>query len=152
MSFSPALKWFIVIFLSLTLTWKVIVGVPSDGHLEDDIIAFLTREGFDAVAAQDTNSRRILAVSSSCRMRVIITSNDGSDRDMLRSLISADESLIFVYQGKVYQEQPILLTVSAGLWTRALRMIGLRDHHDSVLAVLARHKCDVGRMPWDQLQ
>ena len=152
MSFSPALKWFIAIFLPLTLAWKLTVGVPSDGHLEDDIIAFLTGKGFHAVVAEDANFRGIVAVNSSCRMRMFRISDDGSDRDRVRSLVNADESLIFIYQGTVYQEQPILLTVSAELWTRLLRKIGLTDRRDSILAVMAQRQCDVERLPWDQLQ
>jgi len=102
--------------------------------------------------AEDTNFRRILAVNNTCRMRVMIASSDGSDRDQTRSLVAADESLIFVHQGKVYQEQPILLTVSAELWARALRKMGLAGGHMSVLAVVAQRQCEADRLPWDQLQ
>jgi hypothetical protein len=102
--------------------------------------------------AEDTNFRRILAVNNTCRMRVMIASSDGADRDMTRSLVAADESLIFVHQGKVYQEQPILLTVSAQMWARALRKMGLTDRNESVLAVVAQRQCDADRIPWDQLQ
>lgn len=151
-SFSPAFKWFIAIFVSITVAWKVTVEAQGDGQLEEEgVIAFLTREGFQAVATEDTDSRRILALNSSCRMRVITVSSDGSDRDMVRSLAAADESLIFVYQGKVYQEQPTLLTVPAELWTRLLRRIGLTNRHASVFALLAQRQCEVERLPWDQL-
>jgi hypothetical protein len=150
-SFSPALKWFIAIFLPLTLAWKLTVKVDSEDHTEKDVIAFLTRHGFDAVVAEDTHFREILAVNSSCRMQMMIASEDGAYRDMMQSLVAADESLIFIYQGKVYQEQPILLTVSAGYWARALRKIGLTDRHMLVLAVVAQNQCDVERLPWDQL-
>jgi hypothetical protein len=68
---------------------------------------------------------------ASCRMRLLIASNDGADRDMMRSLAAVAESLIFVYLGKVYQKQPILLTVS--LWARAPRKLGLTDRHLPVL-------------------
>jgi hypothetical protein len=101
---------------------------------------------------EDSYYRRILAVNGSCRMRMIILSSDGSDRHVIRSLVTGDESLIFVYQGKVYQEQPTLLTVSAELWTRLVRKIGLTNRHDSVFAVLAQRQCDVERLPWDQLR
>ncbi len=120
-------------------------------HLEEDVIAFLTRQGFHTVVAEDTN-RSILAVNNTCRMRVMIASSDGADRDMTRSLVAADESLISVHQGKVYQEQPILLTVSAEKWARALRKMGLTDRNESVLAVVAQRQCDADRIPWDQLQ
>ena len=152
MSFSPALKWLIAIFLPLTLAWKLTVNAGSNDHLEDDVIAFLTRQGFHAVVTEDTYFRRILAVNSSCHMLVMIAFSDGAYRDMMRSLVTADESLIFVHQGKVYREQPILLTASAELWARPLRKIGFTVRHESVLAVVAQRQCDVDGLPWDQLQ
>ena len=151
MSFSPALKWFVAIFLPLSLAWKLTVKADSNNHMEDEVIAFLTRHGFHAVVAEDTNFRTILAVNSSCRMRMLIAFNDGANRDMMRSLVAVNESLIFVHRGKVYQEQPILLSVSAELWGRALRKIGLTDRHMPVLAVVAQNQCDAERLPWEQL-
>ena len=124
----------------------------SDDHIKEDVIAFLTRQGFHVVVAKETTSGEIVAVNDSCRMHVIIVSNNGADRDMMRNLVGADESLIFVHQSKVYQEQPILLTVSAELWARVLRKMGLTERHEFVLAVVAQRQCDADRLPWDQLQ
>lgn len=152
MSFSPTLKWLLAILLPLTLVWKLTVYTDENDPTEKNVIAFLTRHGFDAVGDGDKHFRRILAVNGSCHIRMMVASDDGADRDMMRSLVAADESLIFVYQGKVYQEQPILLTVSAGLWARALRKTGLADRHMPVLAVVAQHQCDVERLGWDQLK
>lgn len=152
MSFSPALKWLIAILLPLTVALKLAANAGGNDHLEDDVITFLTRQGFQAVAAEETNFRSILAVNSSCRMRVMVTSNDGGLRDMVRSLVTDDDSLIFVHQGEVYQEQPVLLTLSAALWTRAFRKMGLTDRHEAVLAVVAQRRCDASRLPWHQLQ
>jgi hypothetical protein len=59
---------------------------------------------------------------------------------------------MFVHQGKVYQQQPILLTVSTELWARALRKIGVAHRHTPVLAVVAQRQCDAERLQWDQLQ
>jgi len=70
-----------------------------------------------------------VAVNNTCRMHVIMASNDGADRDMIRSLVGVDESLIFVHQSKVYQEQPTSLPVLAELWMRPLRKMGLTARH-----------------------
>jgi hypothetical protein len=150
--FSLAFKWFIAIFLALTFARKVTVGAQSDWRPEDDVIAFLTGQGFRAVVSDDENFRGIVAINNLCRIRVMVASDDGADRDMMRSLAAADESLIFVHQGKVYQEQPILLTVAVQLWARLLGKLGLTNSHEFVLAVVAQHQCDVERLPWDQLQ
>jgi hypothetical protein len=151
-SFSPALKWLIAIFLPLTLAWKLAVKAENNDHPEDEVIALLTREGFHAVVTEDMNFRAIRAVNSTCQMRVIMPSYYGADRDIIRSLVTADDSLIFVHHGIVYQEQPILLTVLAELWARALRKIGMTLRHTPVLAVLAQRQCGADRLHWGELQ
>jgi hypothetical protein len=151
-SFSPALKLLLAVFLPLTLFWKLTVKADNGDHPEDDVTAFLARQGFHEVVTEDLNFRGIRAVNGACHMRIIMPSYYGADRDIMRDLVTADETLMFVHHGRVYQEQPILLTVSAELWARALRKIGLAGRHMPVLAVVARRQCDADRLPWDQLQ
>jgi hypothetical protein len=141
---SPALKWLIAALLPPTRAWK-------ERSPAENVIAFLMRRGFDAAVDERRNFRRILALNSFWRMRLLIASNDGADRDMMRSLAAVAESLIFVYLGKVYQEQPILLTVSAELWARAPGKLGLTDHHLPVLALVGQNRGDVERLFWDDL-
>jgi len=148
---SAALKWFIAVALPLTLASKLTVKADNNDRLEDDVIAFLTRQGFHAVTTEDIGFRGIQAVNGTCQMRVVIASYDGTHRDMMRDLVTADDNLIFIHHGKVYQEQPILLTVSAELWARSLRQMGLTDRHAPVLAVVAPRQCDADRLPWEQL-
>ncbi len=152
MSFSPALKLLLAVFLPLTLFWKLTVKADNSDHPEDDVIAFLARQGFHEVVTEDLNFRGIRAVNGTCHMRIIMPSYYGAHRDIIRDLITADETLMFVHEGRVYREQPILLTVSAELWARALRKMGLAGRHMSVLAVVAQRQCEADRLPWDQLQ
>jgi hypothetical protein len=150
--FSPALKLLLAVFLPLTLFWKLTVKADNADRPEDDVIAFLARRGFHEIGTEGPNFRGIQAVNGACRMRVLMPSYYGADRDMIHSLVSADDTLIFVHRGNVYQEQPILLTVSAELWTRALRKMGFADHRTPVLAVIAPRRCDADRLPWEELQ
>ena len=149
--FSPALKLLLAVLLPLTLVWKLTVRAENDDHPEDYIIAFLSQQGFHAVVSEDMILRGIRAVNGACRMRIMMPSYYGADRDMVRNLVAADESLMFVHRGKVYQKQPILLTVSAELWGRALHKIGVVDRPVPVLAVVAQRRCEAERLPWDQL-
>jgi hypothetical protein len=168
--FSPTLKLLLAVLLALTLLWKLAVKADDDVHPEDDVIAFLTRQGFDAVTTEDIslsapnrhtrpgmndgvmNFRGIRAVRGACHMRIMMPSYYGADRDIARSLVTADDRLIFVHRGSVYQEQPVLLTASAELWSRALRKIGLNDRHLPVLAVVAQRQCEAERIPWGELR
>jgi hypothetical protein len=151
-SFSPALKLLLAVLLPLTLFWKLSVKADNGGRPEDDIIAFLERQGFREIVTEDLNFRGIRAVNGACRMRVEMPSYYGAHRDMIRNLVTADDILFFVHRGSVYQEQPILLTVSAELWGRALRKVGFADRHTPVLAVVAQRRCDADRLPWEELQ
>jgi hypothetical protein len=115
-------------------------------------MAFLARQGFHDVVTEDTNFRNIRAVNGTCHIRIMMPSYYGADRDVIRNLVTADDTLIFVHRGSVYQEQPILLTVSVELWTRALRKMGFADRRTPVLAVVAQRQCDADRLPWEELQ
>jgi hypothetical protein len=151
-SFSPALKLLLAVFLPITLFWKLTVKANNTDHPEDDVIAFLARQGFHEVVTEDLDFRGIRAANGTCHMRIIIPSYYGADRDIIRDLVAADETLTFVHEGRVYREQPILLTVSAALWAQALRKMGLAGRHMPVLAVVAQPQCEADRLPWDQLQ
>jgi hypothetical protein len=151
-SFSPALKLLLAVLLPLTIVWKLTVKPENSDRLEDDLVAFLARHGFHAVVAEDMILPGIRAVNGTCHMRIMMPSYYGADRDIARSLVAADESLMFVYGGRIYKEQPILRTVWTELWTRSLRNVGLADHHVPVLAVMAQRQCEAEQLPWDQLQ
>jgi len=156
-SFSPALKLLLAVLLPLTLFWKLTVKADHNDHPEDDIITFLARQGFHAAETEDITFqetsviRGIRAVNGTCSMRIMMPSYNGADRDIMRDLVTADDNLIFVHHGRVYQEQPIFLALSAELWGRALRKIGLAYRRTPVLAVVAQRQCDADRLPWDEL-
>jgi hypothetical protein len=157
-SFSPALKLLLAVLLLLTLLWKLVVKADNNDQLEDRLMTFLARQGFHAAETEDITSqgisvvRGIRAVNGTCSMRIMMPSYNGADRDIMRDLVTADDSLIYVHHGRVYQEQPVLLTISAELWGRALRKMGGTDRHTPVLAVVAQRQCDADRLPWDELQ
>jgi hypothetical protein len=150
-SFSPTLKLLLAVFLPLTLFWKLTVKANNDDRPEDEVIALLARQGFHEIVTEGLNFRGIQAANGACHMRVVIPSYYGADRDMIRNLVTVDDTLIFVHRGRVYQEQPILLTVSTELWAHALRKMGLADHHTPALAVVAQRQCDADRLPWEEL-
>jgi hypothetical protein len=151
-SFSPALKLLLAVFLPLTLFWKLTVKADNNDRQQEDVIAFLTRQGFHEVTTEGGEFPGIRAVNGACQMRIMMRSFNGADRDMIHDLATADDSVMFVHGGRVYREQPVWLTVSAELWGRALRKIGVATRHMPVLAVVARRECDADRLPWDQLQ
>ncbi len=142
------------IVLPLTLAWKLAARADDTGYLQGNIIGFLARHNIEADATDDVidNFPVIRASNGACRMQIMKASYYGADRDTVRDLMAAGDSLTFVYRGKVYAEQPIWSIVSDQIWMRLLLSMGLADHLPQVLAVAAPVHCNVDKLPWEQLK
>ena len=153
MTCSPALKWFIVLLLPLTLAWKVAVSPDNANDLELEIVKFLRSQQFDVISTSETMNYMpvIQATSSSCRMLVAKIVPNGSSGDLVRDLATASDRVFFVFRGQFYARQPILYTAFHYLWSRFLRELGLARHITPVLAVVATTSCDAEQLPWDIL-
>ena len=150
---SPALKWFIVLLLPLTLAWKFAVGPEVPDDLEFEIIKFLRNQHLEVISTNEmVNYLSIIqATSGSCRMLVAKIAPDGSSRDVIGGLATANDRLFIVFRGRVYAHQPVLFTEFRYLWSRFLRELGLVRHIPPVLAVVATTSCDAEQLPWDAL-
>ncbi len=150
-----------LILLVLTLGWKVAISHGVFNELEtektDDqrkIAEFLVRQHFTTAASEKTTTELpvIRATAGACRMLVIESSYDGSDRDrIMRRYVSATDTVFVVFGGRIYAEQPTLLTVSDFFWARFQRQLGLRAEATPVLVVIATKGCEAERLPWHQL-
>ena len=154
MNCSPALKWSIVLLLPLTLAWKVAVGPDDASDLELEIVKFLRNRQFDVTSTSEMMNYMpvIHASSGSCRMLVAKIVPDGSSRDLIGDLATANDRVFIVFRGRIYAQQPILFTVLHYLWSRFLRELGLVRHITPVLAVVATTCCDAEQLQWDVLQ
>ena len=161
MSFFPVLRWFaLAIVVLLSLGWKVAVSHDAynegqkkreiDGQRE--IAEFLIRQHFTAVSQGTiTELPAIRATAGACRMLLIKSSYDGSDRDRIVAYASAGDALFVVFGGRIYEEQPTFLTVANFLWARFRRQLGLRAEATPVLFVIAKKSCEAERLPWHEL-
>jgi hypothetical protein len=160
--FSPVLRWFLLILLVITLGWKVVAVQPDDysgfEKKEADgkrkIAEFLVHQHFTAFVPEETITDLpvVRATAGPCRMLVIKSSYDGSDHDrIVRGYASATDTVFVVFGGRIYAEQPTLLTVSDFLWARFRRQLGLRVEARTVLVVIATKSCEAERLPWNEL-
>jgi len=157
-NFSPALKWFVILLLPITLGLKLAVragaevGGLNDKQVQLSVADFLSRQRFNVVSFDKFEEGRpmIRATAGACRMLVAKSPAIGSDRDVLRQLLTPADGLFIVYRGKVYADQPTWLTVSDFLWARLRREIGLNTQAAPVLAVIATANCGAERLSWDE--
>ena len=157
-SFSPALKWFVLLLLPLTLGWKLAVRPGGLGELtqkdaQRNVAEFLARQHFAVSVSEQTDEGRptISATTGMCRMLVARSPAIDSDRDLIRRYATAADRVFVVFRGRVYSEQPTWLTVSDFLWSRFRRELGFNAEAAPVFAVIATTSCDAERLPWNEL-
>jgi hypothetical protein len=155
---SRALKYLILLlFLSLTLAWKVIARAtpheqPTDRHIQVRLAEFLVGQHFSVSMMERAEQGKpaVTASSGSCRMLVIRSPALGWDRDLIRRYADAEDRVFVVYRGRTYSDQPTFRTVVDTLWSRFQRELGFTASPSPVFAVVARTGCEADRLPWDK--
>ena len=155
---SRALKYLILLlFLSLTLAWKVIARAApheqlTDRNIQVRLAEFLIRQHFSVSMMEGAEQGKpaVTASSGSCRMLVIRSPALGWDRDLVRRYAEAEDEVFVVFRGRVYSDQPTFQTVTDALWSRFQRELGFTASPSPVFAVVARTGCEADRLPWDK--
>jgi hypothetical protein len=158
-SYSPALKWSILLLLlPLTLGWKLAVreGGSTEATEKDaqrQVAEFLIHQHFTVVVSEQVAEGQpiIRATVGACRILIAKSPAVGWDRDLVRGYATATDRVFVVFRGNVYSDQPTWLTVSDFLWARVRREIGFKAQAAPVLAVIASTNCDAERLPWNEL-
>ncbi len=151
MTYSPALKWSVIILLPLTIGWKV-AGKPENPiEIQNSIVEFLTKQQFDVNVTEENMEYMavIKARLGSCQLRVARVSPVGHEAALIRQASATSDRTFYVFRGTVYREQPVRLTVASYLWFRFLRELGLVSRVPPVLAVVT--SCDAEQLPWSAL-
>jgi hypothetical protein len=154
MSCSPALKWFIVLLLPLTLGWKLTVRPHDPSELNDSLVEFFARHHFGVIVTEDDmgQSPVIQATAGVCRVLAGEISSNGGNWQLPRRFAAPTDHVFVVFHGRVYSTQPTLLTAVSDLWSQFLRQTGLVRHQSSVIAIVASATCDAEGLPWEELR
>jgi hypothetical protein len=156
---SRGIKYLIILlFLSLTLAWKVIARAtphepPTDRNIQVRVAEFLVRQHFSVSIMEHAEQGKpaVTASSGSCRILVVKSPALGWDRDLVRRYADAQDQVFVVFRGRIYSDQPTFRTVVDALQSRFLRELGFSTWPSPVFAVVARTGCEADRLPWDKL-
>jgi len=156
---SRGLKYLILLlFLSVTLAWKVIARAtpheqPTERSIQVRVADFLARQHFSVSILEHAEQGKpaVAASAGSCRILVIKSPAVGWDRDLVRRYAEAQDQVFVVFRGRIYSDQPTFQTVFDALWSRFLRELGFNTWPSPVFAVVARSGCEADRLPWDKL-
>ena len=88
MSYSPALKWFVALLLTVTLAWKLTVGLADSNELKEKIVEFLVQHQFNVSISEEIveDMPAIRASKEACRMLILKSSSNGWRRHMISEL------------------------------------------------------------------
>jgi hypothetical protein len=157
-SYSPVLKWGLILLLPLTLAWKLALRPGDSGELKEKetqlkVAEFLVRQHFAVASSEKMAEGRpaIRATAGACRLLIAKSPSMGWDRDLIRRYATAADRVFVVFAGRTYAEQPTWLTVSDFLWARFRRELGMNAQPAPVLAVIATSTCAAERLPWKEL-
>ena len=162
MSCSPAVKCLLGVLLVLSLgsKWAVSVYVPPVANeqeekvAEDAVVRFLARNHFTVVSARNVTfgMQIVEATAGLCQLRVVLSASRGWHRDLIRSMAKPGERIFVVFRGKIYPEQPMLLTVSDFLWYKLLTKIGVGAAATPVMTVMEEPNCGADRLAWNEIR
>jgi hypothetical protein len=136
----------------LTLAWKIAVPPYNPERLREEIVAFFERNGFNVGVTDGMWYGPIIhATNVSCHLLIAGLAPDGSNRDLIQSVMNDTDRQFVVFRGDVYTQQPVMWTVVHYLSSRFLRELGLVRDITPILAVGANSSCDTDRLPWGEL-
>jgi hypothetical protein len=91
----------------------------------------------------DNDLAWVTGANDGCNLRVTAVAPQGWHRALVAQMASGSR-LYYVFDGAIYQEQPILRTRAYHYWRKFARYFGLEPQERSVLAVLMSPSCESG--------
>ena len=122
---------------------------PDISELTGRIEMFLQRNGFRTEhTTSDEDMFIVSATADDCELSIASLSLQGWHRDIIGSLTPTDYSLRFLFDGKLYLEQPLLLTQSYDYWSRLSGFVGEGNRSLHLYGIVASSECSLDKIYW----
>jgi hypothetical protein len=157
---SLVLRGLLVIVAIMSLSLKVVNGVaavptvPSHlkHQLERQVAVFLEQEGFlidENQQGSDFHIAVVKAIRDECRLLLAMVSPKGEQRAFLTQLAAPGDQVSFVFQGRIYKEQPIWRPlIYQYLVGQFQNYAGVGSPSSPTIGVVASPNCDLGNVAW----
>jgi hypothetical protein len=125
----------------------------ADKTVQLKVANFLVRQQFDVSMSKDIDEGQpmLRATTGLCRMLVAKSSATGADRDVIRKLATGSDDVFVIFDGRIYDQQPVFLTALDSLWARLRRELGFTVNGSLLLSVVASTSCQAERLPWREV-
>ena len=149
-------KALFIVLLLLSVSLKVLWNGSHDenaaGGIAEHVSTFLLRKGFQTEKrTSDEDLFLVSATGGGCRLLVAVLAPEGWHRDVIRKLAPQDSQLIFVYNGTVYADQPVMLTRFNQYWSRLVRSVGGHSSSYPVFGIAGSPECALHDIKWNEL-
>jgi hypothetical protein len=152
--------WLGVLILALALAGGAALKIASKVYIDsvevdlrNPIALFLQRHGYSvARVAMDKDPSKVVVAGSrglSCQLQVIEAQARGYNQTSIRQMAGPTDDFFVIFQGAVYDAQPILQTRAYYYWDRLRREMGIAVPPRPVLAVIASAPCSARDLPWN---
>ena len=150
-----ALRCLFLVVLLITVGIKLVVGAPPqdvraivERRLED----FFTTSGYMIKASDTKTDPPLLIVTlGDCSLRIYLVSPNGMHRDLIRSIPPPSFRSFFVFEGNLYDDQPVWRTwISSQVWRLGV-FWGRKPDFAPTLGVTSSPTCDERSLPWTEI-
>lgn len=152
---SGALFAMLVLLLSSLMIKIPVIASSSQWEVSEvtqRIETFLQGNGFQTVnAASDEDMFIVSATAGDCELSVASLSLQGWHRHIIRSLTPIDYNLRFLFDGKLYLEQPLILTRSYDYWIRLSGFVSDDNRSHRLYGIVASSECSLDKINWHRL-
>jgi len=151
MSFSPQLRWFLLLFLAGSITWKISARLSDSFDVRGDIVNFLRRQHFDAAVADATASGMPMITATAGPCRMLLVADTRWNPDALNDFAAPIDHFYMIYRGQIYSGGPTFAPVLQQKFLRTLRRLGVTRKETPLISVAAGTSCSIERLPWQEL-
>jgi hypothetical protein len=143
---------FIIVFAPLTLAWKLMpTGVGAD-ELKNSVVTLLLSHDYKIIQQTIVAEGPVIrAERDGCEIVLAEMSPEGWSRDLFEKTTSSMDRKFFIFDGRMYTDQPTWMTVTSDRWSAYLRRLGIGRPPPFVLAVAETSSCNAEQLPWSDL-
>lgn len=121
--------------------------------LKAEVAIFLTQQGFTITSS--TNNLDLALVEAArgpdCALTVAVMAPQGWHGGVVRSLLPPGEDLFFVFDGAIYNHQPVMRSRLQLYATLLARRLGFAAPLHPLLGVMAPPACNAQALPWQDI-
>jgi hypothetical protein len=143
----------LILCLSVGLKFAIFAGQPkSSASVERELEKFFIQNGYAVTMSGEGEDPFFLtAKAGDCSMRVYLASPKGWHRYLIPQLKSRAERSFFVFDGAIYEDQPVWKTWFSYMQWLTARNFGMRPSIEPVLGINQSPSCNETSIPWDKI-